>query len=778
MLRNRLGGVAVLAAGLLLSCTDATGPSAPGAATVTPEAATVSLTYLGQSRPVVVVVRDASGAVLPGAEVEWVSVDPSVAQVSDDGVVTATGNGSTTVRATAGDAAAGITVSVDQVMAALTLSESEWSFPFLGDTLRLAAVAVDSGGSAVTGPELEWSSLDPSVVAVSEAGLLTAVADGSTAVTVSGDGLVASAAVTVEQRPGDVLLGSDSLRFVSLGDTLTVRPEVRDGGGSVIDGPDLSWASADPSVVTVQPSGLLSAVGPGTTEVTVTAGMIQLGIHVTVEQVVASLQIEGDSLVLADPGDTGSAEASAFDARGNAIADPPIVWVTRDASVVTVDAVGAMTAEGTGTTWVAALVGAVGDSIPVRVEPELALVTLGDTAPSGQVATELSLAARVQDVLGDPYGGATVRWTTDPGSGSIVSDAEPTSDATGHVSAVWRLGTASGPQTAHASLESRGATVTVSFTASAEPGPAVEASLTADSVLLSAQGETVFLAPAYFDAFGNVTSGSGVAWSSANPAVATVASDGLVTGVAAGSTWMTGSLGAASDSLLVTVEMRGAITVTFDDGWRTVYENAWPVLQSLDLPANVAVYTEAVGWPAYMTQAHLDELHAAGWAMVSHTVTHDSLPTLSVGELDYELRASQEWLDQRGYRGSNVFVAPYHEFEDREKIAASSYYTAARGYSANTVSPDSLVTWMPDRPYDLTGIEADGLPYTTQAGRDALRALLQRTRDEGTFVDLFFHHVPSANAADFQAVMEVVAEFRERVLPYDRLYPVWARVVY
>jgi hypothetical protein len=89
--------------------------------------------------------------------------------------------------------------------------------------------------------------------------------------------------------------------------------------------------------------------------------------------------------------------------------------------------------------------------------------------------------------------------------------------------------------------------------------------------LLSANGETAFLAPTFQDAFGNPTGGAGLTWGSRDPGVAIVASDGLVTGVGAGSTYVTASFAAPSDSILVTVTMRGAITVTFDDGFVIAY---------------------------------------------------------------------------------------------------------------------------------------------------------------------------------------------------------------
>jgi peptidoglycan/xylan/chitin deacetylase (PgdA/CDA1 family) len=231
--------------------------------------------------------------------------------------------------------------------------------------------------------------------------------------------------------------------------------------------------------------------------------------------------------------------------------------------------------------------------------------------------------------------------------------------------------------------------------------------------------------------------------------------------------------------VLVTVVPRGAITITFDDGWLSAYENGKPVMDEFGLDGNIGVYTEAVGWPGYMSEGQLQQVHDEGWTLVSHTVSHDSLTTLSDPVLDWELRQSRQWLLDRGFdRGADIFVAPYHDFGPRERLATSTYYQASRGASANAVVPDSLVLWQPTNPYELTGIDVDQLPYTTPVGRAHLRTILERTLAEGRFIDVFFHQVPPANVDAMRATLAIVDEFRERVLPYHRLYPDLARVVH
>lgn len=575
-----------------------------------------------------------------------------------------------------------------------------------------------------------------------------------------------------------ITFDADDVTFRSLGASEFVGATVVDQQGGAMPGAAVTWMSMDPGVVTVSAEGILTAAGNGTAMVTASSGAATGEVNVMVVQVAASASISPDSVVLADPGDTVTVTLTVGDTLGSDIADPTVTWLSSDEAVATVSDSGVVTGVATGTAVISAQVGAAVAAVAVRVAPELTLLVAGPDSILGEVATEVALSVRVEDVMGPAYPGATVTWTVDSGGGQIVSATESTSDGTGHTASVWRLGTGAGLQHVTASIESRGNTVVASFVANALPSAPASALLVADSVLLSAAGETVYLAPTYADVYGNPTGGVGVSWTSSDPAVAMVAADGLVTGVAAGSTYVTPSFGSPSDSILVTVVPRGAITVTFDDGWLTTYAEAFPLFEEFGLPANVGVNSGVLAFPAYMDLAQLNELHDAGWSMVSHTVNHANLTTLSDAELDYELRENKAFLDAQGFRGTDIFIVPYHEWGVRERNAAAEHYRVARGVAANFFMPDSLVQWMPTNPYDLTGMEADSLPYTTVAGRDRLRAMLERTVNEGVFLDLFFHQVPSANVAALRETLIVLDEFRDRILPYHELYPKFARVVF
>ena len=87
-----------------------------------------------------------------------------------------------------------------QVVSAVKVSPEALEFSALGDTLRLAAEAVDANGHPVEGTEVTWASDADSVATVDSAGLVEAVGYGTATVTGTIDSVSASVEVTVEKN--------------------------------------------------------------------------------------------------------------------------------------------------------------------------------------------------------------------------------------------------------------------------------------------------------------------------------------------------------------------------------------------------------------------------------------------------------------------------------------------------------------------------------------------------------------------------------------------------
>ena len=218
----------------------------------------------------------------------------------------------------------------------------------------------------------------------------------------------------------------------------------------------------------------------------------------------------------------------------------------------------------------------------------------------------------------------------------------------------------------------------------------------------------------------------------------------------------------------------GVVTITFDDGWETTYTNAFPVLQEFGLRGNVAINSQPIDemWTGYMNIAQVQQLNAAGWSMVNHTVTHRDLTTLTEAEVHAEVRDNRAWIERNGFRGGNVFVVPFHSWGERERNVIMQYATHARGYSVNQFPPTPRYeSYPPADRYGLTGFEPEFAPYTTPEGREQTRQIVDYAVKNNKFVDIFFHQIPTENVPAFREMMRILAEYKINIRTYHEAFP-------
>jgi peptidoglycan/xylan/chitin deacetylase (PgdA/CDA1 family) len=307
-------------------------------------------------------------------------------------------------------------------------------------------------------------------------------------------------------------------------------------------------------------------------------------------------------------------------------------------------------------------------------------------------------------------------------------------------------------------------------------GPDIDVSGIAapDMVHVDAIPDSVRLAAELVYRSGDQEALAGGEWSGDNDAVAIVHPDGWVHAVAEGEVTATVRYDRFETSTRVVVQRAGRILLTFDDGWRTVHTVALPALADADLVASVAVIIESVGWPAFVDRDQLQDLHDAGWAAVSHSLTHAQLPTLTDQELEAELADSRQWLLDQGLRTGDAFIVPYHDWGDRERDAVRRHYAAARGATTDATYPEFVARWRPDDPYTVTSVDASAL-LRTPDGRAEILHRVEEAIQEGLLLDLMFHDIPPDDAQAFQALVDALAPYRDRVFTWADIAPVPAQ---
>lgn len=155
------------------------------------------------------------------------------------------------------------------------------------------------------------------------------------------------------------------------------------------------------------------------------------------------------------------------------------------------------------------------------------------------------------------------------------------------------------------------------------------------------------------------------------------------------------------------------LTVTFDDAYRSVYDNARPVLESLGVPGTVFVPTALVGserpmaWPgtdrwlgsAYeneltpMSWDELGELSELGWELGSHTRTHPRLPTIAAEAMRDELAGSRADLEERIGTSCETIAYPYGDYDAAVLAASRQAGFKAGGALAGRVRKPEPMLW-------------------------------------------------------------------------------------
>ena len=211
--------------------------------------------------------------------------------------------------------------------------------------------------------------------------------------------------------------------------------------------------------------------------------------------------------------------ATVLDAAGNVLRDRRVVWASQNEAIAIVSQAGVVVAVGAGTVAIAASSGGKSASATITVTRRpVTLVRVSPGSATIPVTGSLALSAEALDATGSPIPDLTVAWTSSDETIAIVS-------ANGVVA-----GIAVGSVTITATVEGRSGTAAI--TVALQPVASVVVSPAADTVLL---GERATFRATAFDAQGLPLANRIVLWSSNNPAIATVSSDGEVIGLAVGS---------------------------------------------------------------------------------------------------------------------------------------------------------------------------------------------------------------------------------------------------
>ena len=406
-----------------------------------------------------------------------------------------------------------------------------------GATANLIATVEPAGAVG----SVSWSSSNDGIASVAD-GVVTAKSAGSATITAKISTFSATCSVTVTDpyvKVASVELDKTSLDLVE-GDaaqlTATVKPD------NATD-KTVTWKSSDAKIATVSASGEVVAVAEGKATITASAGDASASCEVSVAKkviAVESISLNETALELTE-GETATLTATVLPENAT---DKTVTWTSDNTAVATV-ADGVVTAVAEGTAKITAKAGDASVLCTVTVKKKVIAVesvTLDKTSLELTVGGTGTLTATVKP---DNATDKTVTWSCDNTAVATVADGVVTAVAEG---------------TAKVTAKAGDATAVCTVTVKADVVKVTEITINEADFSL-AVGETKTLTVTVKP---DNASDKSVTWTSDQPGIASVNSNGVVTAVAAGNAKITvkANGGDVTDFVNVTVTAGG---VQFED---------------------------------------------------------------------------------------------------------------------------------------------------------------------------------------------------------------------
>jgi len=412
---------------------------------------------------------DRAGNVIPTVRVLWSSNNVAVAKVDNDGTVTGVAGGVALIEARVGarkgqaavqvvgpgaaaaaappapvgPAPAGVGATTPDIFAGqppgtgpATVLRIEPPTVYLlpSENTRVAPRALKEDGTPAAPVAVTWKSLRPDIASVDANGVIVALAAGQGTIQVtSAAGLTATAPVVVQQN--EIAIAEPSPVSLSPGDIDTLHVVVPSQGGRLVSPLALQWAAADANVARVSLTGVVTAVAPGRTTLSVSGLLQTKTVEIVVHKTVDALAVTPTSKIEVPLPIQGAAkfQVQALAADKSAVPEAPLRWTVADTGLASFDpATGTLTGKRIGKTTLTVKGPGAGLIVTWQIRVIAAALKLSAARVGLPLTRRYALRASFVDDAGGLIGPATgVTWVSDNPAVATVGD-DGTVAATGY----------------------------------------------------------------------------------------------------------------------------------------------------------------------------------------------------------------------------------------------------------------------------------------------------------------------------------------------------------
>ena len=133
------------------------------------------------------------------------------------------------------------------------------------------------------------------------------------------------------------------------------------------------------------------------------------------------------------------------------------------------------------------------------------------------------------------------------------------------------------------------------------------------------------------------------------------------------------------------------ITITFDDGWESIYSNGMPIMQRYGIKSTQYILGGESDNIVYLSEDQIRDMQTHGHEIASHSLSHPNLTELDDDTLYHEVVDSKEVL-QKQFGTINDFASPLGAQNGTTIDLIKQHYRSQRNTEADpkTVSDEDI----------------------------------------------------------------------------------------
>lgn len=190
------------------------------------------------------------------------------------------------------------------------------------------------------------------------------------------------------------------------------------------------------------------------------------------------------------------------------------------------------------------------------------------------------------------------------------------------------------------------------------------------------------------------------------------------------------------------------ISVTFDDGWESVYSKGAPIFDKHQIRTTQYILSGSFDFFNYLSRPQVLSLHNAGHDIQSHTVSHSDLTSLTPAELKYELEESKNEIAKLVGKDIKDFASPLNRQNAEVVEEVKKYYRSHRNTDADidTLYEGSFNMRSNFNPYQISAFSVRRTNTPEQITR-----FINAAKERNAWIVLIYHQIED-ESDDYYAV--------------------------